>query len=113
MYIKDHPRLTNEIPRCSKRYKTIKKLRSASERSNSALKNDFKILIKPQILDGVRADIPTLIANIVLLLKGTSSFIERFTLLMWRLSEYDDPASLQNLALPHGPKALSNIIQRE
>ena len=113
LYIKDHPRLINEIPRGSKRYKTIKKLRSASERCNSALKNDLKILDKPRILDGVRADILTQIATIVLLLKRTFSFIERVTLLMWRLSESDDPASIQNLTLPHVPKAPSNIIQRE
>ncbi|RLB60395.1 MAG: hypothetical protein DRG80_05395, partial [Deltaproteobacteria bacterium] len=34
MYVKEHPRLVNEIPRGSKRYKTIKKIRSASERAN-------------------------------------------------------------------------------
>ncbi len=35
MYVKEHPRLVNEIPRGSKRYNVIKKIRSASERANS------------------------------------------------------------------------------
>ncbi len=36
MYVKEHPRLVNEIPRGSKRYLNIKKARSASERANHA-----------------------------------------------------------------------------
>jgi len=51
MYIKHHPRLINEIPRGSKRYNAFKKLRSASERTNSTLKEDLKILDKPRILN--------------------------------------------------------------
>lgn len=113
MYIKDHPRLVNEIPRGSQRYKCIKKLRSASERANSTLKNDLTLLTKPRILDGIRADILTQIAAIVLLLKRTFSFIERVTLLMWRLEESNDPASLKKLNLPSVPKSISNLIQRE
>ena len=113
MYIKDHPRLVNEIPRGSQRYKNIKKLRSASERLNSSLKNDLKILEKPRILDNIRADILTQIAAIVLLLKRAFSFIVRTTILMWRLAQSDDPASLKNLNLPHVPKAIAKVIQLE
>jgi hypothetical protein len=113
MYIKDHPRLVNEIPRGSQRYKNIKKLRTASERLNSSLKNDLKILEKPRILDNIRADILTQIAVIVLLLKRAFSFIVRTTILMWRLAESDDPASLKNLNLPHVPKAIAKVIQLE
>jgi hypothetical protein len=43
MYVKEHPRLINEIPRGSKRYQLIKKIRSASERANSTMKEDLKI----------------------------------------------------------------------
>ena len=113
MYIKDHPRLVNEIPRCSKRYKTIKNLRSASERANSTLKNDLNILDKPRILDGIRADILTQIAAIVLLLKRTFAFIKKVTLIMWRLEEFDDTTSLKKLMLPHIPNSISNRIQLE
>ena len=46
MSIKDYPRLINEIPRGSNLYKSIKNLRSASERANSTIKEDIKILEK-------------------------------------------------------------------
>ena len=49
--IDENPRLHNEIPRGSKRYNEVKKSRSASERSNSTLKEDLKILEKPRILN--------------------------------------------------------------
>ena len=68
MYVKEHPRLINEIPRGSKRYNTIKKFRSASERSNSTIKEDLKILEKPRVLNGPRANILAQIAAIALLL---------------------------------------------
>ena len=55
MSIKEYPRLINEIPRGSKRYNTIKKMRSASERVNGTIKEDIKILEKPHIIDGFRA----------------------------------------------------------
>ncbi|MBN1850245.1 MAG: hypothetical protein JW932_16865, partial [Deltaproteobacteria bacterium] len=57
MYVKEHPRLVNEIPRGSKRYQDIKKLRSASERANSTLKEDLKIIERPRVLNGSRSDI--------------------------------------------------------
>ena len=62
MYVKERPRLINEIPRGSKRYNLIKKIRSASlrgvgpfpygpeaERANSTMKEDLKILEKPSL----------------------------------------------------------------
>ena len=57
MSIKEYPRLINEIPRGSARYNTIKKMRSASERANSTIKEDIKILEKPSVLNGFRANI--------------------------------------------------------
>ncbi len=57
MYVNEHPRLINEIPRGTKRYDTFKKMRSASERSNSTIKEDLKILEKPKVLHGARANI--------------------------------------------------------
>ena len=68
MYVKDLPRLVNQIPRGTKRYKAIKNLRSASERSNSTIKEDLKILEKPRVLNSPRANILAQIAAIVLLL---------------------------------------------
>jgi len=50
MYIKKQPRLQNQIPRGTKRYNTIKQARSASERANSTIKEDIRILDKPIVL---------------------------------------------------------------
>ncbi|GAI44977.1 unnamed protein product, partial [marine sediment metagenome] len=50
MSIKAHPRLVCEIPRCSDRWKKIRNLRSASERSNGTCKSsDLDILESPRI----------------------------------------------------------------
>ena len=57
MYVKEHPRLINEIPRGSKRYNLIKKIRSASERANSTMKEDLKILEKSRVSNAQRAAI--------------------------------------------------------
>ncbi|MCK8604480.1 hypothetical protein K1V27_22525, partial [Syntrophobacteraceae bacterium DRH4] len=92
MAIKDHPRLTNEIPRGSKRYKEIKKIRSASERANSTLKEDLKILDKPRVIGSFRAGILNQIAAIVLLLTRAFNFIVKTTCLFRKLSQTNDPA---------------------
>lgn len=72
--VKEHPQLINEIPKSSKRYKNIKKMRSASERSNSTIKEDLKIIDKPRVLRGSRANILAQVAAIALLLKRAFSF---------------------------------------
>ncbi|MCP4671631.1 MAG: hypothetical protein GY857_10020, partial [Desulfobacula sp.] len=41
-YLKDNPRLINEIPRGSWRFKKLAQFRSASERVNSVIKEDLK-----------------------------------------------------------------------
>jgi len=79
MYVKEHPRLVNEIPRGSKRYNEIKKIRSASERANSTLKDDIKILDKPRVINAIRANIVAQMAAIVLLLSRGLSFIVKTT----------------------------------
>ena len=113
MYVKEHPRLINEIPRGSKRYNEIKKLRSASERANSTLKDDLGILEKPRVMNGYRADILAQVAAIVLLLTRAFSFIARITCLFRKLCETDDPKIRKKLSPPVVPKSILNIIQRE
>jgi hypothetical protein len=49
--------MSKSIPRDSKRYNTIKKMRSASEQANSTIKEDLRILDKPRVLRGSRANI--------------------------------------------------------
>jgi len=75
MYVKEHPRLINELPRGSKRYKDIKKLRSPSERANSSLKEALHILNKPKVLNCQKANILAQMVGIVLLLKRSFPFI--------------------------------------
>ena len=104
MSIKKYPRLINEIPRGSKRYNTIKKMRSASERANSTIKEDIKILEKPRVLNGFRANILGQMAGITLLLKRALSFIVKIT---------NQFAKCLELRPPPIPKSIQNIIQLE
>jgi hypothetical protein len=113
MYVKEHPRLVNEIPRGSKRYNTIKNMRSASERSNSTIKEDLKVLEKPKVLDGTRANILAQMAAITLLLKRAFSFIVRITNRFRKLFRTNDPAIKKRLKPPFIPKSIQNIIQLE
>ena len=113
MSVKEHPRLINEIPRGSKRYNEIKKLRSASERANSTLKDDLGILEKPRAMNGYRANILAQMAAIVLLLSRAFDFIVRITFLFRKLHDTDDPKIRKRLAPPLIPKSIMSIIQRE
>jgi len=113
MYVKEHPRLINEIPRGSKRYNTIKNMRSASERSNSTMKEDLKILDKPRVLGGPRANILAQMAAIALLLKRAFSFIIRITNQFRKLHQTNDPAIKERLQPPFIPKSIRNVIQME
>ena len=113
MYVKKHPRLVNEIPRGAKRYKEIKKARSASERSNSTIKEDIKILDKPRVLNASRSNILAQMAAIVLLLKRTFSFIVRTTNLLRKLHLTNDSAIKEKLKPPSIPKSIMNLIQLE
>jgi len=109
MYVKEHPRLVNEIPRGSKRYKEIKKIRSASERSNSTLKEDIKILDKPKVLNATRANILAQKAAIVLLLKRAFSFIVKTTCRLGKLLNSNE--SKEKPPLLNVPKSILKLIQ--
>jgi hypothetical protein len=113
MSIKDYPRLINEIPRGTKRYKDIKKLRSASERANSTLKEDIPILDKPRVLSIKRAGIAVQLSAIVLLLKRGFSFVAKVTSLLRRFRQTLDPKLKQLLNPPPIAKSIQDLIQRE
>ena len=113
MYVKEHPRLINEIPRGSKRYNLIKKIRSASERANSTMKEDLKILEKPRILNAQRAAILAQMAAIVLLLHRAFKFVVKITVLFTTPHQDDDPAIKDKLKPPLIPKSILNLIQLE
>ncbi len=88
-------------------------MRPASERSNSTMKEDLKILDKPSVLNGPRANILAQIAAIVLLLKRAFSFIVRITTQIRKLYKTNDPALKEKLKPPFIPKSILNIIQLE
>jgi hypothetical protein len=113
MYVKEHPRLINEIPRGSKRYNLIKKIRSAAERANSTMKEDLKILEKPRILNAQRAAILAQMAAIVLLLHRAFNFVVKNTILFEKLYQTNDPAIKEKLKFPSIPKSILNLIQLE
>ncbi len=113
MSIKDYPRLINEIPRGTKRYKAIKKLRSASERANSSIKVDMDILDRPRVLGIKRASILVQLATIVLLLQRGFSFVAKVTFLLRRFRQTRDPKLKQNLFPPLIAKSIQNLILRE
>jgi hypothetical protein len=112
-YIDQHPRLLNEIPRGTRLYNEIKRCRSASERSNSTLKETLNILEKPIVYNKVRADILVQIATIALLLYRGFSFIVKISVLFMKYRETQDPAIAKKLQPFKIPKAIQNIIQRE
>jgi len=103
MYVKEHPRLINEIPRGSKRYNIIKNIRSASERSNSTMKEDLKVLDKPRVMNSSRADILAQMAAVALLLKRAFSFIVRTTNSAINLNQSNGQAVKEKLKPPSIP----------
>ena len=113
MYVKEHPRLINEIPRGSKRYNLIKKIRSASERANSTMKEDLKILEKPRVLNNSRANILAQMAGIALLLNRAFKFIVRLTILFRKLHLTNDPNIKEKLKPPSISKSIMTLIQLE
>ncbi len=113
MYVKEHPRLVNEIPRGSKRYLNIKKTRSASERANSTLKEDLKIIDKPRVLNISRADILSQMAAIVLLLKRAFKFIAKITILFMKLQQTNDPDIKAKLDPPTVKQSIRSLLQLE
>ena len=110
MYVKEHPRLVNKIPRGSKRYKEIKKIRSASERSNSTIKVDKPILNNPRVLNASRAGILAQMAAIVLLLYKAFSFIANTTCHIRKLIDSKGYLGKKDL-LPFIPNSILRLIQ--
>ena len=113
MYVKEHPRLVNEIPRGSKRYLNIKKTRSASERANSTLKEDLKIIDKPRVLNISRADILSQMAAIVLLLKRAFKFVVKISILFMKLQQTNDPDIKEKLKPPKLKQSIRSLLQLE
>jgi hypothetical protein len=111
--VEEHPRLLNEIPRGTRRYNEIKRCRSASERSNSTIKETLQILEKPIVYNKVRANILVQIATIVLLLYRGFSFIVKISVLFMKYRETQNPDIAKKLQPFEVPRSILNIIQKE
>jgi hypothetical protein len=94
-------------------FTAIKKNRSASERSNSTMKEELKILEKPRVLNGPRANILAQMAAIALLLKRAFSFIVRITNQIRKLRQTNDAPIKEKLKPPSIPKSILDIVQLE
>jgi hypothetical protein len=114
MSIKEFPRLITEVIRGTDRHQKLKALRSASERTNSTVKDEFCILAKPKIRGLKHASVLSQMAVIVVLLKRISRFIVKVTLALRKkiLSNKGPPRH----HFIHGPKVpafILNLIHRE
>jgi hypothetical protein len=114
MSIRQFPRLITEVIRGTYRYRKLKALRPASERTNSTAKDDLCILSKPKVRGLKRAGVLAQMAVIVVLLKRIARFIVKATL-SFREKSWNNKSPPQYLFLP-GPKVptfILNLIQRE
>jgi len=117
MYVKEHPRLINAIPRGTKKYQKLKQYRSASERINSAAKEDTPILRKPRVLNKERAATLAQMTGIVILLKRAFSFIVKKTALFRKYFKESNAEARAKLKLllepPDVPAFIMKLILRE
>jgi hypothetical protein len=77
------------------------------------MKEDLKIIDKPRVMNGPRANILAQIAAIVLLLTRGLSFVVRITKLFMKLHKTNDPNLKEKLKPPYIPRSIQNIIQLE
>lgn len=111
--IAQNPRLFSEIPRGSRRWKRIRNLRPASERTNSTAKSDLDILNRPRVMGKKRFSILVQLSCIVVLLKRFISFVARITLSLRKLIYSKSPKAYKDLQLKKIPPWLFKLIQRE
>lgn len=114
MSIKAHPRLVSEVPRCSDRWRKIRNLRSASERSNGTCKSsDLDILESPRIYGLGMASIEATMACITTLLKRVMRFVIGVTLNLMRYLKTWDKTYKKKLAAPIVLAFILSLIQRK
>ena len=111
--ISENPRLLCEIPRGTKRWKKIRNLRPASERTNSTAKADLDILAHPQVMSLERASILAQLACMVVLLKRFLDFVVRVTITLRRAIATSSKRLWKELGLKKVPSWLISIIQKK
>jgi hypothetical protein len=111
--ISQNPRLLCEIPRGTKRWRKIRNLRPASERTNSTAKADLDILAHPRVMGLQRASILAQIACMVVLLKRFLDFVVKITLTLRKFRITGNQKFLKELKLRKIPAYLISTIQRK
>ncbi|MCK5543394.1 MAG: hypothetical protein KAI40_11945 [Desulfobacterales bacterium] len=91
----------------------LQQCRSASERVNSVIKEDLRIIDKPIVYNKQRADILAQIAAITLLLYRAFAFIVKISMLFTKHRSSKDPAIAIKLQPHYVPKSILSLIQRE
>lgn len=108
-----NPRILCEIPRGTSRYKKIRNLRPASERTNSTAKSDLDILAHPRVRNLTRMAILAQITCIVTLLKRFLDFVVKVTLLWRKFRTTGNKKFFKSLQLKKIPTYFLNLIQRK
>jgi len=104
--IAQHPRLILEIPRGSERYRQLHTLRSASERTNSTLKDDNAILRQPPVRSLRRAAVLSLVGVTTTLIDRVASFILGVTVKGRKFKATGDKHWFDQLSPPELPAHL-------
>jgi hypothetical protein len=108
--IAERPRLLLEIPRGSERYRQLHRLRSASERTNSTLKEDNAILRNPSVRSLRRASIESLMGVMTTLIDRVVRFTIDVTVKERKFKNSGDKAWLDQLSHPDIPSHLKPFV---
>jgi hypothetical protein len=109
--IAQHPRLILEIPRGSERYRQLHALRSAAERTNSTLKEDFAILRKPPVRSLRRAAVVSQMGVITTLIDRITRFVLDSTIKERKFKTTGDKHWFDQLSPPEIPAHLKPFIK--
>jgi hypothetical protein len=109
--IAQHPRLILEIPRGSERYRQLHSLRSASERTNSTLKEDNAILREPPVRSLRRAAVISQMGVITTLLDRVMRLVLDITIKDRKFKATGDKMWFDQLSPPEIPAHLQHFVK--
>jgi len=109
--IAQHPRLILEIPRGSERYRQLHALRSAAERTNSTLKEDYSILRKPPVRSLPRAAVVSQMGVITMLMDRVTRFVLDNTIKERKFKATGDKTWFDRLSPPEIPSYLKPFVK--
>jgi len=109
--IAQHPRLILEIPRGSERYRELHSLRSASERTNSTLKEGNAILHEPPVFSLRRAAIVSQMGVVTTLIDRVVHFVLGITVTERKFKATGDKHWFDRLSPPKIPTHLQSFVK--